>query len=120
FIHPVIQDGNGETMSKSKGNGVDPFDIIAKYGADALRYTLASMTTETQDARLPVVKEKLPDGREVNVSERFELGRNFGTKIYNASKFMLMNLEGYQSGPVDPSTLATEDRWILSRLSRTI
>jgi valyl-tRNA synthetase len=120
FIHPVIQDGKGMPMKKSLGNGVDPFDIIAKYGADALRYTLTSMTTETQDVRLPVKKEKLPDGREVNTSEKFELGRNFGTKIFNASKLILMNLEGYQVGPIDSSSLSPEDQWIILRLDETV
>src|SRR6185295_17765695 len=69
-IHPTILDGKGERMSKSKGNGVDPVDIIETHGADALRFTLAHMATETQDARLPV--KKLPDGR--NTSEKFDLG----------------------------------------------
>jgi valyl-tRNA synthetase len=119
FIHPVIQDGKGMPMKKSLGNGVDPFDIIAKYGADALRYTLTSMTTETQDVRLPVKKEKLPDGREVNTSEKFEIGRNFGTKIFNASKLILMNLDHYVPGPVDIASLQPEDQWILIRLDET-
>jgi valyl-tRNA synthetase len=120
FIHPVIQDGKGMPMKKSLGNGVDPFDIIAKYGADALRYTLTSMTTETQDVRLPVKKEKLPDGREVNTSEKFEIGRNFGTKIFNASKLILMNLDGFTPGPIDPGGLDPEDQWIILRLQETI
>lgn len=119
FIHPVIQDGHGMPMKKSLGNGVDPFDIIDKYGADAMRYTLVSMTTETQDVRMPVKKEKLADGRQVNTSEKFELGRNFGTKIYNASKFMLTNLEGYTPGPLSGAQLAPEDQWILLRLAAT-
>ena len=119
FIHPVIQDGKGIPMKKTLGNGVDPFDIIAKYGADALRYTLMAMTTETQDVRMPVKKEKLPDGREVNTSDKFEIGRNFGTKVYNASKFMLMNFEGFEAGPVDASMLTSEDRWIILRLIQT-
>ena len=54
FIHPKILDGYGETMSKSKGNGVDPLDVIDKFGADALRFGLSYLTTETQDVRLPV------------------------------------------------------------------
>lgn len=119
FIHPVIQDGNGMPMKKSLGNGVDPFDIIDKYGADAMRYTLVSMTTETQDVRMPVKKEKLADGREVNTSEKFELGRNFGTKIYHASKFMLANLEGYEPGSLSGTMLAPEDQWIVLRLAAT-
>src|SRR5262249_10192177 len=72
YIHPVIQDGQGRRMSKSAGNGVDPADIIEIYGADALRYTLAAGATEMQDLRMPVETLKLPDGRSINSSERFE------------------------------------------------
>jgi valyl-tRNA synthetase len=120
YIHAVILDGNGERMSKSKGNGVDPFDIIDAYGADALRYTLAHLATETQDVRMPVTKSKLPDGREVNTSTKFELGRNFGTKIYNASKLILANLEGFEPAKLNPAELPDEDRWILHRLDETV
>ena len=119
FIHPVIQDGKGQRMSKSKGNGIDPVDIIDLYGADALRFTLSLSTTETQDLRMPVEKAKLPDGRVVNTSERFEQGRTFPNKFWNASRFALMNLEGYTPAPVDLASLPVEDRWILSLLSRT-
>jgi valyl-tRNA synthetase len=155
YIHPKILDGYGETMSKSKGNGVDPLDIIAKFGADALRFGLAYMATETQDVRMPVEFEcphcnKLIEQTHKNrtqpritcthcgkdfatqwadkpedkalprgavVSERFELGRNFCNKLWNASRFALMNLEGYSAGPVDLKKLSVEDQWILSRLS---
>lgn len=120
FVHPVIQDGQGMPMKKSLGNGVDPFDIIAKYGPDALRYTLVAMTTETQDVRMPVKKETLPDGKTVNVSEKFELGRNFATKIFNAAKLILSQLEGMAPGPLNVSSLPLEDRWILCRTSRAI
>ena len=119
FIHPVIQDGKGQRMSKSAGNGIDPVDIIDLYGADALRFTLASSATETQDLRMPVEKAKLPDGREVNTSERFEQGRTFPNKFWNAARFALMNLEGYEPGPVSREDLTVEDRWILSLLSTT-
>ena len=119
FIHPVIQDGKGQRMSKSKGNGIDPVDIVDLYGADALRFTLASSATETQDLRMPVEKAKLPDGRAVNTSERFEQGRTFPNKFWNAARFALMNLDGYTPGPVDLAALAVEDRWILSLLSKT-
>ena len=119
YIHPVIQDGQGRRMSKSLGNGVDPVDIIDLYGADALRYTLASLATETQDLRIPVEKTKLPDGREVNTSERFEQGRTFPNKLWNASRFALMNLEGYEPGALDPKSLPVEDRWILDLLATT-
>jgi len=155
FIHPKILDGYGEGMSKSKGNGVDPIDVIEKFGADALRFGLAYMTTETQDIRMPVEFEcphceKLIDqtkenrvrprikckhcGKEFStqwaekpedkalprgavVSERFELARNFCNKLWNASRFALMNLEGYTPGAVEDAELLVEDRWILSRLA---
>ena len=118
FIHPVIQDGNGKRMSKSAGNGIDPVDIIDLYGADALRFTLALATTETQDLRMPVEKAKLPDGRAVNTSERFEQGRTFPNKLWNAARFALMNLEGYEAAPVAVADLPIEDRWILSGLAQ--
>ena len=117
-IHPVIQDGQGRKMSKTLGNGVDPVDIIEEYGADALRYTLAELATETQDIRLPVKPKKLPDGRSINVSEKFEKGRNFCNKLWQASTgFVIPNLEGYSPQPLDPAKLGFVDRWILSRLT---
>ena len=155
FIHPKILDGYGETMSKSKGNGVDPLDVINKFGADALRFGLAYLTTDTQDVRMPVQFEcphcdELMDQTKKNrelprvactkcdkefstqwatsdedqalprgavVSERFELARNFGNKLWNASRFALLNLDGYEPGPVADEALELEDRWILSRLA---
>ncbi len=120
YIHPVIQDGNGKRMSKSAGNGVDPVDIIEIYGADALRYTLATGATETQDLRIPVEKLKTADGRTINTSERFEQGRNFANKFWNAARFAMMNLEGYEPAPVDLESLPVEDRWIIDGLDRTI
>jgi len=120
-IHPVIQDGQGRKMSKTLGNGVDPVDIIDKYGADALRFTLAELATETQDIRMPVKKEKLPDGREINISEKFEKGRNFCNKIWQASTgFILARMEGFEPRPLDVDKLPLEDRWILSRLTGCI
>jgi valyl-tRNA synthetase len=119
-IHPVIQDGHGKRMSKTAGNGVDPVDIIELYGADAMRYTLASGATETQDLRMPVEKLRLADGRTVNSSERFEQGRNFANKFWNVARFAMMNLEGYEAGPVEIASLPIEDRWILSALDETI
>lgn len=115
-IHPTILDGKGERMSKSKGNGVDPVDIIATHGADALRFTLTQMATETQDVRLPV--KKLPDGR--NTSDKFDGGRNFCNKLWNAARFAISNLESIEQQPVDESKWSLSDRWILSRLMRTI
>ena len=118
FIHSVIQDGQGRKMSKTAGNGVDPVDIIEEYGADALRFTLADQSTETQDIRMPVKPKKLPDGRTINISERFEKGRNFCNKLWQASTgFVMRNLEGYSAKPLDPAKLRLEDRWILSRMT---
>lgn len=119
YIHATVMDGKGQRMSKSKGNGVDPLDIIEKYGADALRYTMASLSSDNQDARLPVQSEKLPDGRTINVSEKFELGRNFANKLWNASRFLLGNIEQPLKFSGLPSELKAEDQWILSRLHRT-
>lgn len=117
-IHSVIQDGQGRKMSKTLGNGVDPQDIIDEYGADALRFTLADLATETQDIRLPVKPKKLPDGRKINISEKFEKGRNFCNKLWQAATgFVMRNLEGYTPAPLDPAKLPLEDRWILSRMT---
>ena len=155
YIHPKILDGYGEGMSKSKGNGVDPIDVMEKFGADSMRFGLAYITTESQDVRMPVefecphcqalieqtkknrvqprVKCKKCDGefstqwaekpedkalpRGPVVSERFEFARNFCNKLWNASRFALMNLEGYVPGTVAEEDLTVEDRWILSRLA---
>ncbi|MEM9588871.1 MAG: class I tRNA ligase family protein, partial [Planctomycetota bacterium] len=155
FIHPKILDGQGETMSKSKGNGVDPLDVIDKFGPDALRFGLAKLASDTQDVRMPVQYEcpycdKLIDQTKKNrslptldcpacqktfstqwaetedekshprgavVSERFETARNFVNKLWNAARFVLMNLEGYEAKPLVASDLPLEDRWLLSRLS---
>ncbi|NLX22239.1 MAG: valine--tRNA ligase [Phycisphaerae bacterium] len=99
YIHAVIQDGQGRPFKKTLGNGFDPVDIIEVYGADALRYTMASLTTETQDIRMPMKKVKLDDGRELQSSERFELGRNFCNKLWNAARFAFMNLVGENGTP---------------------
>ena len=96
-INPTILDGKGERMSKSKGNGVDPVDIIESYGADALRFTLTKMATETQDARMPVKR----DANGKNTSEKFDEGRNFCNKLWNACRFALSNLESVGSALAD-------------------
>jgi valyl-tRNA synthetase len=121
YIHAMLQDGQGRKMSKSLGNGVDPLDIIEKYGSDAMRYSLAYLTTGTQDIRMPVKKEKLENGKEINTSERFEIGRNLANKLWNAARFAMMNLEDAQAPtPLKVSSLVREDRWIISRLNQTI
>ncbi|MHB8897385.1 MAG: class I tRNA ligase family protein [Thermoguttaceae bacterium] len=155
YIHTKILDGYGEGMSKSKGNGVDPVDVMEKFGADSMRFGLAYIASDNQDVRMPVEFEcphcqalieqtkknriqprikcrqcggefstqwaespedqALPRGPVV--SDRFELARNFCNKLWNASRFALMNLEGYIPAPVTDGQLTIEDRWILSRLA---
>ncbi|MCE3014348.1 MAG: valine--tRNA ligase [Pirellula sp.] len=155
FIHPKILDGYGETMSKSKGNGVDPIDVIDKFGPDALRFGLAWLCTETQDVRMPVQYECPHCEAKVNqtkenrqtptvkcdkcqklfstqwaeseqdkahpkasvVSERFEQARNFVNKLWNASRFVMMNLEDFTFEKLSTKDLPLEDQWILSRLA---
>ncbi|MBC8203240.1 MAG: valine--tRNA ligase [Planctomycetes bacterium] len=164
FINPMIQDGFGQRMSKSLGNGVDPRDIIATHGADALRLTMVQLATGTQDVRLSVdlicphsgksfepkyikshtghkvmsPKQCCPDDDSkcmstvygnligetsdcedtplaMNTSTRFDVGRNFANKFWNASRFALMNVTN-PADSVDPSTRPAVDQWILSRL----
>jgi valyl-tRNA synthetase len=117
YIHAMIQDGQGRKMSKSLGNGIDPLAIIESHGADAMRFTLASMTTDTQDVRMPVAALTLPDGRKVNSSPKFDNGRNFCNKLWNASRFAMMNLEGTDPAAFDPAKMDITDKWILSRLA---
>jgi valyl-tRNA synthetase len=120
FIHAMIQDGEGRKMSKSLGNGIDPLVAINSHGADAMRFTLVSMTTQTQDVRMPVEKMKLPDGRTENTSPKFDIGRNFCNKLWNASRFAMMNLDGIEPSLFDKDKMTITDRWILSRLAQTI
>jgi valyl-tRNA synthetase len=120
FIHAMIQDGEGRKMSKSLGNGIDPLDIIDSHGADAMRFTLVSMTTQTQDVRMPVEEMALPDGRQANTSPKFDIGRNFCNKLWNASRFALMNLEACPAWSDIHPTAHLADRWILSRLNGCI
>jgi valyl-tRNA synthetase len=181
YIHPVIQDGHGQKMSKSLGNGVDPRDIITTHGADALRFTLAQLATSTQDVRMPVdticphcgdtfhpaeittssghrvaspeqicpkcrrkmvtaygiasgkVKATAEAPLALNSSSRFDFGRNFCNKLWNAARFALSNLGassraemkvptvhgvGFEAPSLE--TLTLPDRWILARLHRTL
>jgi len=169
FIHAMIQDGHGQKMSKSLGNGVDPFDIIHSHGADAMRFTLAAMTTQTQDVRLPVdavcphtgavfTPNFVDDGaghrvaapeltspgdkskRMVssygmasgkaepsdaaplarNTSSKFDLGRNFANKLWNAARFAIGHLEEGDGSSTDPAVMALADRWIMARLVETV
>ncbi|MDX2147139.1 MAG: valine--tRNA ligase [Planctomycetota bacterium] len=171
FIHAVIQDGQGQKMSKSLGNGVDPLDIIETHGADAMRFTLCSMATQTQDVRMPVdlicphtgvtfpprmitnrtgdvVPAPIQDSPKdparkmvttygvvsgeakpspdmplaKNTSSKFDLGRNFCNKLWNASRLSMTILAAPASGgpspagALAPASLGLESRWILSRL----
>ena len=103
FIHGLIRDAQGRKMSKSLGNGVDPIEIIDKYGADALRFFLATGNSPGNDMRF--------------VEERVESCRNFANKLYNASRFVLMNIEGHEVPLSLPTELKLEDKWILSTLN---
>ncbi len=117
FIHAMIQDGEGRKMSKSLGNGVDPLDIIETHGADAMRFTLCQMTTQTQDVRMPV--EPDPETGK-NTSPKFDIGRNLCNKLWNASRFAMSMLEKNPvrpGPPIDPQQLSLVDRWMLSRVA---
>ena len=168
YIHPTVQDGFGQKMSKSLGNGVDPRDIISTHGADALRYVMAQLTTGTQDVRLsvdlicPYTGENFepkyvnsPSGHKVmapvqvcptdsskqmstvygllsgdvtdcnktplamNSSSRFDVGRNFANKFWNASRFALMNIST-PAASVSFDELLPVDKWMLHRVSSAI
>ena len=161
YIHGTVLDGAGDRMSKSLGNGIDPLDIIARYGADAMRYTLVDMTTEGQDLKLPVQivcphcdeSQSLPRKRTEPImtcskckktfqqpvpneaplpepamglldSPRFEKGRNFSNKVWNAARYVLTSI-GPSTGSGQPhaelvKNFRDEDRWILSRLNSTV
>ena len=107
FIHGLVRDSQGRKMSKSLGNGINPLEVIEEYGADALRFTLVTGNTPGNDMRFYM--------------ERVEANRNFANKIWNASKFVLMNLEGFDESFVpsaDDYTLA--DKWILEEYNKTV
>ncbi|RLK62967.1 valine--tRNA ligase [Atopobacter sp. AH10] len=107
LIHGLIRDAQGRKMSKSLGNGVDPMDVIDSYGADALRWFLANGSTPGQDIRYN--------------EEKMKAAWNFINKIWNASRYVLMNLEGFKLENIDLSGEKTwEDRWILHRLNETV
>ncbi len=171
FIHAMVQDGHGQKMSKSLGNGVDPRDIIYSHGADAMRFTLVQMTTDTQDVKMPVdmvcphtntpftpefittkaghlvaaptqtspedpsktmvsaygvaVGEVAPTNDVPlarNTSAKFDAGRNFSNKVWNAVRFAIGRLdsETVEAGPIDISSARFVDQWIVARLAATI
>jgi valyl-tRNA synthetase len=109
YIHALVRDEHGQKMSKSRGNVIDPLIIIDQYGADALRFTLAVLAAQ---------------GRDVSLSEaRISGYRNFVNKLWNAARFTLMNLEGFDPegrDRLDPAALSPAERWISHRLNRTI
>ena len=106
YIHGLVRDEKGQKMSKTKGNTIDPVVIIDKYGCDALRFTMTSLCTY--------------GGQDIKISdERFEYGRNFANKIWNASRFVLMNLDGVDNNDIDYSKLTIADKWILDKLNNT-
>ena len=117
FIHAMIQDGEGRKMSKSLGNGVDPLDIIRSHGADAMRFTLASMATNTQDVRMPVERDPKTG---TNTSPKFDLGRNFCNKLWNAARFVLMSIDNVPVEPIDELKWTVADSWIVSRFNRAV
>ena len=107
FIHGLVRDSQGRKMSKSLGNGINPLEVIEEYGADALRFTLVTGNTPGNDMRFYM--------------ERVEANRNFANKIWNASKFVLMNLEGFDESFIPSAedyTLA--DKWILEEYNKTV
>jgi valyl-tRNA synthetase len=104
FIHGIVRDELGRKMSKSLGNGVNPLDVIEKYGADALRFTLATGNSPGNDMRYS--------------DARVESSRNFANKIWNASRFVLMNLTIEDGNLPSSDKLCIEDKWILSKFNR--
>ncbi len=106
LFHGIVRDAQGRKMSKSLGNGIDPLEEIEKYGADALRFTLATGNSPGNDMRY--------------VPERVEASRNFANKLWNAARFVLMNLGDDEPAPHIPEGLATEDKWILSKFNSLV
>ena len=105
-IHATLLDAKGKRMSKSAGNGIDPIEMIDEYGADAVRFSLILLTKEGQDTRLA------PD--------KIDQAWRFGNKVWNAARFVLMSMGGERTGGTSAEAERLEDRWILSRLSKTI
>ena len=106
FIHGIVRDAQGRKMSKSLGNGIDPLLEIDKYGADALIFTLATGNSPGNDMRY--------------TPEKVEASRNFANKLWNAARFVLMNLDDNEPAPYIPEGLALEDKWILSIYNRVV
>jgi valyl-tRNA synthetase len=106
YVHATVLDEKGERMSKTKGNGIDPMDLVEKYGADATRFSLLQQAGKNQDIRYS--------------EQRTDIAGNFCNKLWNASRFVLMNLEAGATGELPPADRrTTADRWILARLTET-
>ena len=106
LFHGLIRDGLGRKMSKSLGNGIDPLEVIEKYGADALRFTLVTGNAPGNDMRF--------------TDERVEASRNFANKVWNASRFIMMNMEGKSITKPSADELWPVDRWVLSKLNKVV
>ena len=104
YIHALVKDEQGRKMSKSKGNIIDPLEVLDSFGTDAFRFTLAILAVQGRDIRLS--------------EERIAGYRNFINKIWNAARFALMNLKECKSPSIDTSTLTLADRWIMSRMAK--
>ena len=113
-IYPTILAKDGSRMSKSKGNGVNPMDLIDMYGADAMRYNLLTLCTTNQDVKFDADIDKKT--KALKGSARTEQARSFVTKIWNASRFLLMNMDG--SAPGEPVAETAADAWMFSRLAK--
>ncbi|MDP6221286.1 MAG: valine--tRNA ligase [Dehalococcoidales bacterium] len=107
YLHGLIRDEKGEKMSKTRGNVLNPLDIMEKYGTDAMRFALLTGTSPGNDSKLS--------------RDKLEAGRNFANKLWNATRFVVGNIESTRPfGQIEWEKLAVEDRWILSRLNRTL
>ncbi len=106
LIHGLVRDSQGRKMSKSLGNGVDPLEVIDNYGADALRFSLATGNSPGNDMRY--------------IPERVEASRNFANKIWNAARFIMMNLDSDQLLPINTADFALEDKWIISKYNSLV
>jgi len=106
YITPLVRDKNGRKMSKSLGNGIDPLEVIEQYGTDPIRFTLAILAAQGRDIKLDPAS--------------FETYSKFSNKIWNATRFILLNLDGYEKIELQPKDLRIEDKWILTRMNQTI
>ncbi len=106
FIHGIVRDSQGRKMSKSLGNGIDPLEVIEQYGADALRFSLATGNSPGNDMRF--------------IEEKVQASRNFANKLWNAARFILMNADGRDVDATLPETLTMEDRWIVSKYNTLV